>query len=70
METYIKEIQLQADGKIELADLPFQKDDILEIIIMKKDKKDIKSQYPLRGEEVIYNDPCEPVGSEDWESVK
>lgn len=70
METYIKEIQLQTDGKIELAGLPFQKDDILEIIIMKKDKREMKSKYPLRGEEVIYNDPCEPIASEEWEAVK
>ena len=64
------------DGKIVLTGLPFHAGDTVEIIVLERPKEhklsqDEKSQYPLEGTVLQYEDPFEPaVSTEDWEVLK
>lgn len=67
METRI-ETTLQQDGTLTLKDLPFQAGETVEVIVTHKPTSHNGNQYPLRGSEVIYIEPFEPVAVTDWES--
>ena len=64
------------DGKIMLTGLPFNAGDSVEIVFLEKPReKDsshrAKSEHPLQGTVLHYDDPFESaVSAEDWEILK
>lgn len=68
MQTYRIETTVTQQGAITLRNLPFQKGDIIEIIMLHQPvMPSLPEQDPLRGMVLNYDDPTEPVAQEDWE---
>jgi hypothetical protein len=63
---------LTENGKLSLQDLPFKKDDEVEVIILERSSsKIISDSHPLKGTVIRYDDPFEPATSaEDWEVLQ
>jgi len=70
MQAYRIEKIVPEDGVLILDKLPFKSNDVIEIIILRKENQVDKERYPLRGKLIEYNDPFEPVAQEDWEVLK
>jgi hypothetical protein len=70
METYRIETTLTQPGAVTLRNLPFQKGDLVEIIVFRRSVISPRTEpSPLRGMVLNYDDPAEPVAQEDWEVV-
>lgn len=62
--------QIQADGTLKLKNLPFRPGEEVEVIVRAEERQILDSRrYPLRGKPLVYNDPTEPVGESDWETL-
>jgi hypothetical protein len=71
MQAYRIETTLTQGGILTLTNLPFQKGDTIEIIILRQPMASShKHEYPLRGTLLNYKDPTEPVAQEDWEALQ
>ena len=71
MEAHRIETTLTQGGKLTLTNLPFQKGDTVEIIILRQPiASSGKKVHPLRGTLLKYIDPTEPVAQEDWETLQ
>lgn len=66
------EIELTDNGKLLLQNLPFNKGDEVEIIILERNSAKIApNSYPLKGTVVSYEEPFEPATSGDeWEAAR
>ena len=60
METRI-ETTIQQDGTLILKDLPFHAGETVEVVVTLKSTPENGGAYPLRGTQVIYTKPFEPV---------
>ena len=70
MQTYRIETTLTQQGAVTLRNLPFQKGDTVEIIVLRRSFiPPLTENYPLRGMVLKYEDPTAPVAQEDWEVV-
>jgi len=67
METRI-ETTLQQDGTLTLKDLPFHAGETVEVVVTPKPAPQNGGDYPLRGTQVIYAEPFEPVAAGEWEA--
>ena len=68
MQAYQIETTLTQGGALTLTQLPFQKGDVVEIIILRQPLASARpNTAPLRGTVVTYIDPTEPVAQDDWE---
>ncbi len=72
MNTHKIETILTENGKLLLNNIPFEKGEYVEVIIMKKSSKSFDvNQYPLAGKVIKYEQPLEPATDiEDWESLQ
>jgi hypothetical protein len=71
MQAYRIETTLTQGGQLTLSNLPFQKGETVEIIILRQSiTSSRKNEYPLRGTLLNYEDPTEPVAQEDWEVLQ
>jgi len=69
MQAYRIEKIVPQDGVLILDKLPFKSNDVIEIIILRKEKPVEKERYPLRGKLIEYNAPFEPVAQESrWDN--
>ncbi len=70
MEAYRVETVVQPDGTVTLQDLPLPPGQGVEVIVLPHViVPSPQAVYPLRGTEITYLEPTEPVASEDWESA-
>ncbi|MGK7874709.1 MAG: hypothetical protein AB4426_15820 [Xenococcaceae cyanobacterium] len=62
------ETTLTDDGTLLLQNLPFQKGDVVEVIILKHHcSPEKENPYPLKGKVIRYDDPFEAAAPvEDW----
>ena len=67
METRI-ETTIQQDGTLTLNDLPFHAGETVEVVVTPKPTLENGGAYPLRGTQVTYTEPFEPVAAGDWEA--
>lgn len=79
MNAHRIETILTDNGTLTLRDLPFQKGDAVEVIILERPsvqegaaptRHPNSNPYPLRGKVIRYDDPTEPVALEDWEVLQ
>ncbi len=70
LQAYRIETTLTKGGMLTLKNLPFQKGESVEIIILRQSiPLSRKDEYPLRGTLLNYINPTEPVAQEDWEAL-
>jgi len=79
MNAHRIETILTENGTLTLRDLPFQKGDAIEVIILERrslrqseapTSHSESNPYPLRGKVIRYDAPTEPVALEDWEVLQ
>jgi len=71
MEAYRIEKKVAANGALHLDALPFKEGELVEVIVLPKDDRKLKSRpLSLRGEVIKYVDPTKPVAQDDWEALK
>ena len=71
MRAYRVETTLSEDGTLQLKALPFQKGDAVEVIVLARDDTvRADGPNPLRGKVLRYDDPTEPVATDDWEALQ
>jgi len=69
MQAYRVETVLQSNGTVTLHHLPFQAGELIEIIVLARSAEaEICKSYPLRGMDIQYVQPTEPVAQDDWEA--
>ncbi len=68
MQAYRIETTLTESGILTLTNLPFQKGETVEIIILRQPiASSAQHTHLLRGTLLKYVDPTKPVAQEDWE---
>ena len=80
MNTHKLSTTFTEDGQLVLTGLPFHAGDTVEIILVEQlreqkssqsTNQSTKSEYPLQGTVLGYDDPFEPaVSAEDWQVLK
>ena len=71
MNTFRVDKKLTEDGTLTLADLPFKAGDSVEVIIVPRTTPTkTKNGNSLRGKVVYFDNPTEPVATDDWEALK
>ena len=71
MRAYRVEKIVPQNGLLELSALPFQAGEMVEIIILSREKGLSRTVlYPLKGKVLKYENPTDPVASDDWEVLK
>jgi hypothetical protein len=71
MNAHRIETVINQDRTLLLKDLPFQAGESVEVIVLQRSSKpDEKNRYPLRGTQIQYIDPTEPVAQDDWNASK
>ena len=64
------ETTINQDGTLTLENLPFHSGEPVEVIILSQPHKAVEqNRYPLRGTNIQYISPLEPVAPEDWEAI-
>ena len=67
MQAYRVETVLQSNGTVTLQHLPFQAGETIEIIVLAcPTEAKVSKSYPLRGTDIQYVQPTEPVAQDDW----
>lgn len=66
MQAHRIETKVLPNGKIVLENLPFEKGENVEIIVLETKTKTKSEQKSLRGTLLKYEQPFEPVAAEDW----
>ena len=71
MNAHLIETTLTENGKLTLQNLPFNKGDEVEIIILERNSSKLApNSYPLKGTVISYEKPFEPATSpDDWEAL-
>ncbi len=70
MEAYRTNAVVHDDGTVVIENLPFQKGQRLEVILLEQTKvRKSAASYALRGEPVRYVDPFDSVAEDEWENV-
>ncbi|MBS1249955.1 MAG: hypothetical protein MAG431_01544 [Chloroflexi bacterium] len=68
METYRVQKKVATNGELQLKALPFREGELVEVIILGREREVQKSDHSLlRGKVISYIDPTEPVAQNDWE---
>ena len=71
MRAYRVEKIVSQNGLLELSALPFQAGEMVEIIILSREKGLSRTVlYPLKGKVLKYENPTDPVAADDWEVLK
>ncbi len=71
MKTFKVEKTVGAGGSVVLEQLPFTAGERVEIVIVPVEPPAGSSErYPLRGTPYRFDDPTEPVASDDWEAAR
>jgi hypothetical protein len=71
MRAYRVEKIVPQNGVLELSALPFQAGEMVEIIILSRENGLSRTAlYPLKGKVLKYENPTDPVASDDWEVLK
>jgi hypothetical protein len=72
MKAHRIEATLTENGTLTINNLPFQAGDTVEIIILERHSRPLKSNpYLLRGKVIRYDDPFESATPiEDWEALQ
>ena len=66
MQAHRIETKVLPNGKIVLENLPFEKGENVEIIVLETKTKTKSEQKSLRGTLLKHEQPFEPVAAEDW----
>ncbi|MDQ3637652.1 MAG: hypothetical protein M3426_06605 [Actinomycetota bacterium] len=70
MEAYRTNVVVHDDGTVVIENLPFQKGQRLEVILLERTRDSANaSSRALRGEPVRYVDPFDSVAEDEWENV-
>ncbi|MFL5802417.1 MAG: hypothetical protein ACJ8CR_11850 [Roseiflexaceae bacterium] len=71
MQAYRVETTIQQDGSLIVRHLPLQAGEAVEVIILiRSPRTATQHPYPLRGTQITYHDPTEPVAETDWEAAQ
>lgn len=65
MEAYETNVVVHDDGTVVIEDLPFQKGQRLQVILIEQTEAHGTASRPLHGEPVTYVDPFDSVAEED-----
>lgn len=69
MRAYEQAVTVDRDGVVAVECLPVKAGDRVRVIVLiSEEKQPEKPRYPLHGQPLRYEDPTEPVGTEDWEA--
>lgn len=69
MEAYRTDVVVKEDGTVTIGGLPFRTGERLEVILLQRTGRSNGGKaYPLRGEELRYDEPYESVAENDWEA--
>jgi hypothetical protein len=64
------ETTLAEDGVITIRNVPFERGDAVEVIVLPIPALAVESRlYPLRGTTLKYDSPTEPVDAAGWEAA-
>ena len=67
MQAYRVETTIAPDGSLTINHLPLPVGATVEVIILvHASKPSSKDTYPLHGKTVVYREPFESVGQDDW----
>lgn len=70
MEAYRTNAVVHDDGTVLIENLPFEKGQRLEVILLEQPRaSDDASKRTLHGEPVKYANPFDSVAEDDWENV-
>lgn len=72
MRAYRVEKKVSQHGKVQLEALPFEDGEVVEIIVLARDRKDPEEtvRSSLKGSVLEYVDPTEPVAQDDWSALQ
>ena len=71
LQAHRVETTVGQDGTLTLNHLPFPAGESVEVIILPRPASlQPGDPYPLRGSRVRYDDPLQPVASDDWNTVR
>lgn len=72
MNAHRVETIVNPDGSLLLKDIPFQPGEQVEVIIIERplSKRAEENRYPLRGQPLQFNEPCEPVAEAEWGALQ
>lgn len=69
MDCYRTATTIDTQGELHLSELPFRSGDEVDVIVVRRrTQASSKSRYPLRGREVRFERPFDPVAEEDWDA--
>ena len=66
MQAHRVETILGEDGQLTLDSLPFKKGTRVEVIVLDTASTP-RTDYPLRGQPMHFDRPCDPVASDEWD---
>ena len=69
MNTHWATATVGKKGELVLENLPFQPGQSVEVLVLLKRSLPAESANNLLGSVLKYEDPCEPVASEDWDAL-
>lgn len=64
------ETTLQEDGVLVLRNLPFQRGEAVEVLVLAAVETEKLTLYPLRDQPVTLLNPTEPVAEGEWEAAR
>ena len=70
MRAYRLETTLAEDGTLQLNALPFREGETVEVIVLERESASSGNDSSLKGSVLRYDDPTEPVASDDWEALR
>lgn len=71
MEAYRIEKRVAANGVLHLDALPFREGELVEVIVLPREDRKLKSRsLSLRGKVIEYIAPTEPVAQDDWKALQ
>ena len=70
MNAHWTESQVGQNGELTLNNLPFAPGQAVEVVILPKPVPTASAAASLLGSVLEYNEPFEPVATEDWDSLR
>ncbi len=72
MQTYQIDTVIKEEGILNIKGLPLHKGERVKVIVKSQQSKesDLQNPYPLRKQQIYYEEPFDSVAEHDWEANK